>query len=291
MERADAFRFQAGSAADDIGPLKSLYERTLLFLENKTVELHFRDDLLELQRGLYRELEDLYSLDLTDSRHHFFIVVPVADRPSLLRNCVESLIGQCEDFGYGGTATDGDGNRFFRKVTLFIIDDSADEDNRARIRKTVDEAAGRGIRAHYVGIGEQASILRRIGGLAGEASRRLAGDLDKAFHKGASVTRNLACLYLNSFLRRSGEDEKVLIYFLDSDEEFGIKVLREGGCGDIRFINYFYWLDRLFNTTDVQVLTGKVVGDPPVSPSVMINTFLDDVLLFLGKTARLPVSP
>ncbi len=287
-EAAGAFAFHGGSVPDDTGPLKSVYERSLSFLENKTAELGFRDDLLELQKGLYGELEYLYSLDHPDSRHHFLVVVPVADRPSMLRNCVESLIGQCKDFGYGGTAVDGDGNRFFRKVSLFLIDDSAEEGNRTRIREMVSEAARMGIMSHYVGIDEQSGLLRHIAGLTGESSLRLTGSPgnERTPHKGASVTRNLAYLYLNSFIRRQRKDERFLVYFLDSDEEFGIRVLRDGAGTDIRFINYFYWLDRIFSTTGIQVLTGKVVGDPPVSPSVMINTFLDDVLLFLETASR-----
>jgi hypothetical protein len=287
-EAAEAILFHGGSEPVDPGPLKSVYEKSLAFLENRAAELDFRDDLLELQRGLYKELEYLCSLDHADPRHHFFVAVPVADRPAMLRSCIESLIGQCEDFGYGGTAVDSGGNRFFRKVSLFLIDDSADADNRARIKKLASEAAGAGIRSYYMGIDEQADLLRRIGGLSGNASSLLTGGPENASasHKGASVTRNLAYLYLNSFLRRAGGDEKVLIYFLDSDEEFGVKVRKGGADADIRFINYFYWLDRIFRTTGVQVLTGKVVGDPPVSPSVMINTFLDDVLLFLETVSR-----
>jgi hypothetical protein len=284
----EALSINGGTGPADRKRLKSLYEESLSFLENRAAELAFRDDLLELQRGLYKELEFLCSLDRPDSRHHFFIVVPVADRPSMLRNCVESLIGQCEDFLYGGTAVDSDGNRVFRKVSLFLIDDSADEGNRAQIREIAAAAGSKGIRSCYVGVDEQADLLRQIGLFAGEASSRLTGSPGNtpSGHKGASVTRNLAYLYLNSFLRGRDKDEKVLIYFLDSDEEFGIRVQKNGVGADIRFINYFYWLDRIFSTTGIQVLTGKVVGDPPVSSSVMINTFLDDVLLFLETVSR-----
>lgn len=274
--------------AGDRDALKSLYEKSLSLLEDKAAGLDFRDDLLLLQKDLYRELEDLYSRNPADSRHHFLVVVPVADRPSMLRDCLESLIAQCEDFGYGGTAVDEGGNRFFRKVSLFVIDDSADEANRIRIEKTAAEATRRGVRTRYIGVEEQGALLRYIGELAGGASSRLTGHAkDGAFHKGASVTRNLAYLFLSSFLRRSLEAENALIYFVDSDEEFGVKVRKDGVAEDIRFINYFYWLDRIFSTTDVQVLTGKVVGDPPVSPSVMINTFLDDVMLFLEMVSPL----
>ncbi|MDP2800214.1 MAG: hypothetical protein Q8O60_10100, partial [Deltaproteobacteria bacterium] len=77
--------------------------------------------------------------------------------------------------------------------------------------------------------------------------------------------------------------EKTLIYFIDSDEEFAVKVETEKGSADIDLINYFYWLDKLFTSADIEILTGKVVGDPPVSPAILINTFLDDVLLFFKQ--------
>lgn len=279
---------QKEAGHDDSVPLRSVYERSLAFLENEASESGYGDDLLDLQKGLYKELESLYSAGRPDCRHHFLVVVPVADRPSMLRKCVESLIAQCEDFGYGGVSFGNDGNGVFRKISLFLIDDSADEGSRSRIRNIASEAAFKGIRSFYVGIREQAELLKDIGEVVGEGSSRLTGSPAKtsAPHKGASVIRNIAYLYLNSFIREHGRDEKFLIYFIDSDEEFGIKVRKEGTVADVRFINYFYWLDRIFSTTDSEVVTGKVVGDPPVSSSVMINTFLDDVLLFLEMVSR-----
>jgi hypothetical protein len=83
--------------------------------------------------------------------------------------------------------------------------------------------------------------------------------------------------------RTDGGNQKALVFFLDSDEEFSVRVDITGGAKDIPFINYFYWIDKIFTTTGAEVLTGKVVGDPPVSPSVMVNTFLDDLLAFFAK--------
>jgi hypothetical protein len=51
--------------------------------------------------------------------------------------------------------------------------------------------------------------------------------------------------------------------------------------------NYFYHIDRIFTQTPVEVLTGKVVGDPPVSPAVMAGTLLEDVLALLTEMATL----
>jgi hypothetical protein len=51
--------------------------------------------------------------------------------------------------------------------------------------------------------------------------------------------------------------------------------------------NYFYHIDRIFRESPVEVLTGKVVGDPPVSPAVMAGTLLEDVLALLVELAGL----
>ncbi len=51
--------------------------------------------------------------------------------------------------------------------------------------------------------------------------------------------------------------------------------------------NYFYHIDRIFRQSPVEVLTGKVVGDPPVSPAVMAGTLLEDVLALLTEMAAL----
>ncbi len=72
---------------------------------------------------------------------------------------------------------------------------------------------------------------------------------------------------------------------MDSDQEFRVNI----GDTDrtLYAINYFQRLDQIFSSTDVLVLTGKVVGDPPVSPAVMAGNFLEDVLAFLVEMASL----
>jgi len=52
-------------------------------------------------------------------------------------------------------------------------------------------------------------------------------------------------------------------------------------------LNYFHAIDRIFRTTDTLMLTGKMVGDPPVSPAVMAANFLDDVSAFFSRMAAL----
>jgi hypothetical protein len=43
-------------------------------------------------------------------------------------------------------------------------------------------------------------------------------------------------------------------------------------------LNGFHHTDHLFRTYDISVLTGKVVGDTPISPSVMAGTPFNDAI-------------
>ncbi len=72
---------------------------------------------------------------------------------------------------------------------------------------------------------------------------------------------------------------------MDSDQEFQVNT----GSGDrkVDSINYFHQLNQIFSSTDTRLLTGKVVGDPPVSPAVMAGNFLEDVIGFLTDIAQL----
>ncbi|MEJ2426570.1 MAG: hypothetical protein P8101_19380 [Candidatus Thiodiazotropha sp.] len=100
-------------------------------------------------------------------------------------------------------------------------------------------------------------------------------------HKGASITRNLCYLKLSDWLC---ESPNRLIWFCDSDQAFCIP--RRGDGEDCYPIHFFHQIDRIFRERKTAVLTGKVVGDPPVSPSVMGGNFLDDVTAFLSQIAE-----
>ncbi|RPI36646.1 MAG: hypothetical protein EHM54_05180 [Nitrospiraceae bacterium] len=267
---------------DEIDSLKAVYEMTLRFIEKEAADSAYKKDLLALQRGLYLELEYILSFEHSDLRHHFLVVIPVADRPIMLKNCLGSLIEQCRMFQYGGFTINEQGIPVYNKISVVVIDDSKDRDNIQKIKDICAETVAAGIQTYYLGLDEQTELLRHVPSEYREQLRDLIGDIHKPAppHKGASLSRNIAYLYLHLFLDEFRE--KALIYFLDSDEEFRVKIKRGSHIEDIHFINYFYWLDKLFETRDVEVVTGKVVGDPPVSPSVMINTFLEDITLFLG---------
>ena len=194
------------------------------------------------------------------------------------------MFEQCRIFQYGGSTINSHGTPVYNKISAFIIDDSKDEDNIRKIREICSGTAASGLRTYYIGLEEQTELLSNLPCQYREKLQDLIGEPGRPGnplppHKGASVSRNIAYLWLHAFLAEF--KQKSLIYFLDSDEEFRIKIKRKTSTEDIQFINYFYWLDKIFSSSDVEVVTGKVVGDPPVSPSVMINTFLDDIALFL----------
>lgn len=288
-ERQDLQKILCISSPDEITEsralLQSVYEKSVTHVELDAARSGFSGNLLQLQRSLYTELEYILSLSPDDRRHQFLIVIPVADRPVMLRNCLAGIAEQCRLFQYGRSADRADGFPAYRKVRVFVFDDSRDRTNMNRIRESASDMNAAGLETRYIGLSEQTEILSSIPDELKHCSSMLLGAPESRNrpHKGPSVVRNIACLYLFSMMNEFHENP--LVYFIDSDEEFRISISGQDGARHIHFINYFYWLDRIFSTGTVDVLTGKVVGDPPVSPSVMINTFLGDLISFFERIA------
>lgn len=228
--------------------------------------------LVELQRQVFREFEAQMGARGLDPRHGFIVVIPVADRPRHLQACLNSLLRQCDLFQYGGRA-----GPYYRKIRVLIADDSENPDNIRRHQELAEQFDQQGLQTLYFGQDEQRRLVRA----QGSVPAGILGDGAGAayHHKGASVMRNVANLKLKQLTASGGRQ---LCYFIDSDQEFAVHA--EGG-GSAYIPNYFYHLDRIFSQTDAQVLTGKVVGDPPVSPAVMVGNFLRDVSAFLQRMA------
>ena len=231
--------------------------------------------LLAPYQAAFRELERLIAACGEDSRHRFVLVIPVADSPLHLQDCLSSLLELCTAYGYGGQV---DGR--WRKVSVLLADDSGDA---ASITKNREIAAGfdhQGLATEYFGLAEQIALLDRLAGL--ELSAIVGSHRREAFHhKGQAMMRNLAYLKLAEL----AAVEPLLFYTLDADQEFKVKVATAAGGRDVCAVNFLYRLDEIFRASDVQVLTGKVVGDPPVSPAVMAGNFLEDVTGFLREMA------
>lgn len=235
---------------------------------------------LEQYHAAFRQMEQLIALKGNDDRHKFVIVIPVADRPQHLKNCLDSLLHLCRSFGYGGFS-----NNRYQKVSVIIADDSRDPDNIIRNQAIAGECDAQGIATLYFGLSEQLGQMDALTEAEKKALSRILGDTnrDAFYHKGPSIMRNIAYLKLNEM---GCGAEKTLFYFIDSDQEFQVKVSTAAGDRNLYATNYFYSLDRIFSSMDVSILTGKVVGDPPVSPSVMAGNFLEDVICFLHQIAE-----
>jgi hypothetical protein len=237
------------------------------------------EDLLLRYQRLYREMESRLAAIGKDRRFAFVVVIPVADRPQHLQNCLASLLTLCERFGYGGI-----GHAGYRKVRVLVADDSRQPVNIRRHQGLADEFTRQGLNVLYFGQQQQLQELERFTLRRRQALSRILGDNDPQafYHKGASITRNLAYLKLAELAQA---DRHQLFWFMDSDQEFCVNTPKREGR--VYAINYFQRLDQIFSDTDVQVLTGKVVGDPPVSPAVMASNMIGDVIAFLGEMAGL----
>ncbi len=211
---------------------------------------------------------------MAGARYDFVLLIPVADRPLHLSNCLNSLTELLRHYPYEG------------RVSALVIDDSRAPESLSRHRALAEEFNRDGLTVHHLDQAAQRALIADlppavqagITGIVGSANA------DTFHHKGASTTRNIAYLWLNKLPE---DGRKRLFWVLDSDQEFRVSI--DGAHGEERpyAVDYLRWLDRIFSETSTQILTGKVVGDPPVSPSVMAGTFLDDVLGFLAEMATL----
>ncbi|NOX08462.1 MAG: glycosyltransferase family 2 protein [Gammaproteobacteria bacterium] len=249
--------------------LLSLYHAVIPLIEQRLWAQGLDEALLEPYQQLFQEMEGHIAGKGQDDRHRFIIVIPVADRPQHLKTCLDSLLSLCRLYGY-------------TRLQVLIADDSAGWDNIDQHQQIAAYFNQQGLQTIYYGQDEQ---RQQIADLTMDQQQQLApiigdGHASVFSHKGASIMRNISYLKLRQLAAR---DERVLFYFIDSDQEFRVKVATVDGGRDCYAINYFYHLDQIFSNTDVSILTGKVVGDPPVSPSVMAANFMDDVIHFLKR--------
>jgi len=273
---------QPSNAQEIDGAIQS-YKEAIQLIEN---EIWAEDtsgpdeSLIKRFQQLYRELEQLISLKGDDRRHRFIITIPVADRPQHLQSCLASLLTLCQKFNYGGSI-----NGRFPKVMVLVADDSKDEANISRHREIARQFDAGGIETLYFGIDEQLQQLAQLSDSERDTLQGILGDIDSSafYHKGASIMRNIAYLKLRELTQNN---ERSLCYFIDSDQEFQVKIQMPDGEKDLYAISFLHALDQIFTQENIEILTGKVVGDPPVSPSVMAGNFLEDVSAFLHQMAE-----
>lgn len=264
----------------DNSAMISLYQESIHAIEPSLPASDFRDSALAVYQQICRELEALIANQSSDNRHNFLIIIPTADRPRHIEACLNSLLELCQLFNYGG-------NRHgrYRKIRAMIADDSKDPANIAQHRQIAWHFNTLGLETEYFGLAEQLAELDKLPKHIREKLGNLLGHTDRTafYHKGHSVMRNIIYLHLN----RLHNNHNTLFYFADSDQEFKVKIGDKNGDRDVYALNYFYHLDRIFNDNNIRILTGKVVGDPPVSPAVMAGNFLDDVRAFLTQLENL----
>ncbi len=211
------------------------------------------------------------------------LVIPVADSPRQLEACLASLLALCEAYGYGGRDAEGR----WRKVSVLLADDSAETAALAENRALAEAFAARGLRIRHFGPAEQITLLDRLAGL--DLTPIIGAHARPGFsHKGQAMMRNIAYLKLAEIRAEEAEilGGPPLFHTLDADQTFQVKVATAAGDADVAAVSFFHRLDEIFRDPGVRVLTGKVVGDPPVSPAVMAGNFLEDAIGFLAEMAR-----
>lgn len=259
--------------------LLELYESAAAVVEEELWTSGCPDEALEFYQRLFREMESHIASNGTDLRFEFIVIIPVADRPQHLASCLGSLLKLCQRFGYGGIA-----NGRYNKINVLIADDSKEPLNIKRNRRILAQFNQQGLKTLYFGQAEQLQQLDRLTSARKEELTRIIGNHARTafYHKGASITRNISYLKLHEL---AGNNGHCLYWFMDSDQEFQINT--GNGNRNVFAINYFHRLNQIFSTSNTLVLTGKVVGDPPVSPAVMAGNFLDDVIGFLSDISNM----
>jgi hypothetical protein len=273
--------------AGRLDTLIDLYEQSYPLLEQAmwsgAADFHA---LLASYQSLFREQESLIrqrcqNSHTNDERHQFILSIPVADRPPHLQACLESIYQLCTQFDYGGHASG-----MWDKIKVIVSEDSRDEANIRRHQALVAEYRKKGLQVFHFGLDEQYELLHALP----RQQREQLGNLlttqpkDRFYLKGQAANRNLSYL---KCLQLTEDPDRTLYYLIDSDQSFCVNRQTEAGEEAVVALNYFHTIDKIFRTSDTLMLTGKMVGDPPVSPAVMAANFLDDVSAFFTRLATL----
>ncbi len=267
-----------------------------LFFKNRIIFLeenlwNHNDDCNETNRKqFYKTLKEYQQLFLDhessinskiDNRYDFILSIPIADRPEHLKNCLESIFQLCEQYGYGGKK-DG----FYAKMTVIVVEDSKDSNCRKADAKLAQEYSEKGLRTLHYDLHEQYELMMQLPeetrkGIASIIGEPKARDF---YRKGQAFARNLAYL---KCLQLEHNRNWTLYYFVDSDQLFQANLATKNGDETVYALNYFHYINQIFSTTNTLMLTGKLVGDPPVSPAVMVVNYLEDLIVFIQQIAQL----
>lgn len=262
----------------DIIELEAIYQQVIRRFENLIwLNKIPTSEELSVYQKLFREMEQVIGNLEEDRRSHFVVVIPVADRPLQLKSCLQSLYTQCLLYSYGGI-TDGR----YNKVDVVIADDSENPKNITEHMRLAEEYTSLGMRCEYFGLEQQNNILSPMTEAQCQSIEAVTGckSGQSSGRKGASGMRNLAYLRLAEI---ADGIPNLLFFFIDSDHEFLVKVNDNGTEKDLPAINYLYHFEHIFREKQIKILTSSVMGDPPVSPTVMTGNFIEDVIVFLQR--------
>ncbi len=282
----DAIRHQyqqskARSAHDSLQQLIGLYDQVYPVLERQLWQSDDFDSLLDLYQSLFREQEALLQLSGKDDRFEFILTIPIADRPEHLRACLESIYQLCKLYGYGGMEGDS-----YCKIRVVVAEDSREQKYIQQDIALAEAYCERGLNVVHFGQHEQYQLLQA---LPEQQRQHLASILttqrpEAFYRKGQAAMRNLSYLKM---LQMADDPERTLFFPVDSDQTFQVNIVTQQGERIVPALNYFYTINRIFQQTDTVMLTGKLVGDPPVSPAVMTSNFLLDVSRFAEQLSTL----
>jgi hypothetical protein len=272
-----------------------LYDHIYPLVEKILWDTDDFDEMLEIYQSLFREQESLINRFGSHEGYDFILSIPVADRPEHLRGCLESILQLCRLYSYGGTK-----NGFYSKVSVIIVEDSKEKKHIEKDIKLAEEYTKKGLKVHHYGLKEQYDLMLKIPAGIRQNVSSIIGDpsIEHFYHKGQAATRNLSYLKLLQIKHQketshkegsrldASDREKVLYFFVDSDQLFQVNLASIDGDRQVYGLNYFYYINRIFSENNIAMLTGKLVGDPPVSPSVMMVKFLDDVIAFLQQLSE-----
>ncbi len=291
------YQIQLEKQFDDINALINLYDQIYPLLEkilwhSDNITTDFDSQLITYQ-SLFREQQALLNLSYNSSNkdrsYNFILSIPIADRPEHLKGCLESIFQLCKLYAYGGTIDNETEHKFYKKIIVVIVEDSKEQTYIDKDIELAEKYRKKGLQVHHYGLTEQYELMIKIPENLRQDVSSIIGDpaTENFYHKGQAVTRNLSYLKAIELTEQTKNFTKdnVLYFFVDSDQLFQTNLPDTNGDRNVYGLNYFYYINRIFNSNDIAMLTGKLVGDPPVSPSVMSVNFLEDMIAFFKQLA------
>ena len=226
----------------------------------------------------------MQSLDLgAIPAFRFLLVIPVADRPSAISGCLNSIANHLAAFPFG-RITSNEGIRRFRDIRVLVVDDGKQSEYALDL---VHHFLTRGLEVEWASWPRQQEVLSSI---KTPSVRPFLGDSQDLPPRGAGITGNIAKVLINQTIFLAEPGPPWLIWHLDSDHQLTSLTMNNAGETFLQddALDYFKAWCGYFADPSIEMITGPVTGDPTVSPMVMINTVLDDLREFASAAHKMP---